>query len=121
MVSERWKALPASEKAEYEATAKQQRSTYEHDFQTFLKGISKDELAAIRARDGKLRVPIASRVQTRKRPLSAYFHYMAEMREKGGNDQIALAKQAGDQWKTMSVSDKQVRKFLATPHIHMYT
>lgn len=123
-ISSSWKTLPESDKAKYDATAKKLRTEYESEFKNYLSGLTPAKKAAVEAQMGKsMKVPMASKGRkgsdgvTRKKPVTAFFEFLADMRETGGidvsgeagrNRVTMFSKRAGDQWKSMSEAEKQV-------------
>lgn len=118
-IADEWKSLPDGEKAKYETTAKQLRTSYESELKTFLSTLSSTDKAALKTSTGKsMKLPVKLRggEGERKRPLSAFFEFLADMRKTGGldasvsgsNKVTSFAKAGGDRWKSMSEGEKKV-------------
>ena len=125
VIADQWKSLPSSERSGYESTARQLRSSYETESREFFAGLSPSEREAVEAKSKKLRVPKVLKDKdttapaARKKPLSAFFEFLAEMRETGGIDvsgeetgkrPTAFSKKGGMMWKAMSDAERQVRR-----------
>lgn len=122
-----WTELAESAKAEYNKQAKELKATYNKEYQTFLESLSPETIKAMEAATGKkLRIPggaRAAKLEMNKRsgnpgrPLTAFFEFMKDFREKDGGDYagqdgrskiIEQAKRGAEEWKKMSEEDKKV-------------
>lgn len=126
-IAEEWKVMSSTDRAKYENESKKLRTAYEIEFKDFMSGLTPAGRLAIQAVTGKtLRLP-KSRPgldggmarNGKKKPLSAFFEFLAEMREKGGIEMgdvelkdkaKTFAKRGGDMWKALSAEEKQVRR-----------
>jgi hypothetical protein len=122
-VGSAWSELTETAKAEYNTQAKELKTAYDKEYRSFLEGLSDDSIKAIESATGKkLRIPggKAARKQEMhkaaggpRKPMTAFFEFMQDHREKemakGEHVKATdVAKQAGDKWRNMSESDKQV-------------
>lgn len=128
-----WSELTESAKEEYTKQAKELKTAYDKEYRSFLEGLSDDSIKAIEAATGKkLRIPGGKKARKAElnrasgspgKPLTAFFEFMKEVREtedvgdlQGREKIIELSKRAGEKWKNMSDSDKQVSRYRARCH-----
>ena len=126
-VSEAWKNLSESQKETYNAAAKEAKKAYDSTYKSFYESLSPETKKAIEKATGKkLSVPggkLRAKQALREQPgypgapLTAFFEYLKDLREGGTVDtagleaseaNLAVAKEAGNRWKAMSDSEKQV-------------
>ena len=120
-----WTELTESAREEYTKQAKELKTAYDKEYRSFLDGLSDDSIKAIEAATGKkLRIPGGKKARKAEiskasgspgKPLTAFFEFMKEFREKedttgleGRAKQTELSKRAGEKWKNMDESEKQV-------------
>lgn len=120
-----WNDLTEISKEEYTKQAKDLKSAYDKEYKNFLEGLSPDSIKAIEEATGKkLRIPGGKKARSKElsrasgspgKPLTAFFEFMREFREKEGGGEGAgkekvtdVAKRAGEKWNNMSEGEKQV-------------
>jgi hypothetical protein len=115
-----WAALTADDKQTYTDKAKAAKKAFDAEYKTWHSGLDAATIEAIEASTGKkLAIPGGKKGKAQAererpgnpgRPLTAFFEYMNEFRhgEGTGLPMTDLARQAGEQWRSMSDADKQV-------------
>lgn len=112
-LAEAWRDLADSEKSRFVDEAANNRAEYLKSFNSWYSSLGPGELKRAEEILGK-KIRIPGRAEKRaaegpKRPLTAFFLFLKEHRERNPNDTATVsAKQAGESWKTMSEEEKGV-------------
>jgi hypothetical protein len=129
-----WNELAEASKEEYTKQAKDLKQAYNKEYRNFLEGLSNEAIKEIESISGKkLRIPGGKKARKQElnraagspgKPLTAFFEFMKHFRaEYDGDAQgkeraVDMAKQAGEKWKNMSESEKQVSSLTFRHGVH---
>jgi dihydroxyacetone kinase len=116
-----WGALTQTAKDEYAAKAKELKKAFDVEYKKWYETLTPETIKAIEKASGKkvslpggraaYKKEQAARPGNPGRPLSAFFEFLKEFREKEGKslqDIKEVARKAGEKWRQMSDAEKQV-------------
>lgn len=116
-----WGALTQAAKDEYASKAKELKKAFDVDYKKWYETLTPETIKAIEKASGKkvslpggraaYKKEQAARPGNPGRPVTAFFEFLSEFREKEGKDLQGIkevASKAGEKWRQMSDEDKQV-------------
>ncbi|RSH88905.1 hypothetical protein EHS25_002567 [Saitozyma podzolica] len=128
-----WGALTQTAKDEYAAKAKELKKAFDVEYKKWYETLTPETIKAIEKASGKkvslpggraaYKKEQAARPGNPGRPLSAFFEFLKEFREKEGKslqDIKEVARKAGEKWRQMSDAEKQRFKTIAAENKAKY-